>query len=86
MSAEAKHTPGPLGIRAAKALMSRNVYLTEEEIAAVIEEETAAPDLLEALKETLEAIELVTPDAPEPLPESVIGKARAAIAKAEPPA
>ena len=42
----------------------------------------AAPELLDALREMLKAVELVTPDAPEPLPESVIGKARATIAKA----
>ena len=42
----------------------------------------AAPELLEALEECLDAIDLCTPDAPEPLPNSIIGKARAAIAKA----
>lgn len=43
----------------------------------------AAPDLLAALEETLEAIALVTPDAPEPVNGSVIHQARAAIAKAK---
>lgn len=42
----------------------------------------AAPDLYEALAECLEGIELCTPDAPEPMPDSIIGKARAALAKA----
>lgn len=43
----------------------------------------AAPDMLEALRDILEAVELCTPDAPEPVAESVIAHARAAIAKAE---
>ena len=59
-----KATPGPLGIRAAKALqkenarrlMAREEFLTQEEIAALIEEKTAAPDLLEACKARMKAL------------------------------
>lgn len=39
--------------------------------------------LLEALEEMLEGVELCTPDAPDPLPHSIIGRARATIAAAK---
>jgi hypothetical protein len=39
--------------------------------------------LLEALEEMLEGVELCTPDAPDPLPHSIIGRARAVIAAAK---
>lgn len=43
----------------------------------------AAPDLLESLEEMIEGVDICTPDAPEPLPNSIIGKARAAVRKAK---
>jgi len=67
-------------------IVHRNCY-PDENVDRSVEADArliaTAPDLLAALKETLEAIEIVTPDAPEPLPDSVIAKARAAVAKAE---
>lgn len=89
----ARHTPGPwafsppgdesyfkvvntAGARIAVVMISddeaANAYLL-----------AAAPELLVALEETLEAVDLCTPDAPTPVEGSVIDKARKAIAKAK---
>ncbi len=86
------HTPGPWSLNAGEFVISK----TGGEICQMNDADgelldnalanarliAAAPELLEALEETLEAIALLTPDAPEPVGVSVIGKARGAIAKA----